>query len=249
MKTVKKVIDILEAFEKPQVELSISELVKISGQNASTVYRICSELVQRGYLARKNRGKYNLGQRFVKYYDSMNEVTRLKEVALVFMQKLSRDINESVTLSVPAGSEITDIACVVSSHKLQLLSREGESLPLHCTSAGKIFLSQMDPDGLERIIRTKGLPGRTSNTITDINLLNKEIAVIRKEGVSFDDEEFETGIRSLAAQVRGKDGTTIAAVAVIGPSVRISLQKMRDMIPVIKECAMEISRVLGYREK
>jgi len=245
VKTVKKVLDVLEAFEKPQVELGISELVRSSGLNTSTVYRICSELVQRGYLARlRNRGKYRLGQRFIKFYDSMNEITRLKDVAMVFMQELSKEINESVNLSVLVGSEITDIACIISSHKLQLLSREGENLPLHCTSAGKIFLAQMGPDTLGRILSTKGLPARTTNTITDSNLLNKEIAVIRRDGVAFDDEEYELGIRSVAVQVNGKDGTVIAALAVVGPSVRISIQKMRELIPSIKGCTLKISKAL-----
>lgn len=250
MKTVKKVLDVLEAFEKPNVELGVPELVEVSGLNTSTVYRICSELVQRGYLAKvKNRGKYHLGQRFVKYYNSLNEINKVKDIALVFMQKLSQDINESVTLSILVGSEITDIACVVSSYKLQLLSREGENLPVHCTSAGKIFLAEMDSESLDRIIRLKGLPGRTTNTITDINLLNKELALIRRDDVAFDDEEFEVGIRSIAAQVKGNDGRVISALAVIGPSVRISIQKMRDLIPPVKSCAMKISRALGYQEK
>ena len=245
MKTVKKVLDVLEAFEKPQVELGISELVKSSGLNTSTVYRICSELVQRGYLARlRNRGKYRLGQRFIKFYDSTNEITRLKDVAMVFMQKLSREINESVTLSILVGSEITDIACVISPHKLQLLSREGETLPLHCTSAGKIFLAQMGPDILGKILSTKDLPARTPNTIADLNQLNKEIAVIRRQGVALDDEEYELGIRSVAVPVRGKDGTVIAALAVLGPSVRISIQKMRELIPSIKGSSLKISRAL-----
>jgi IclR family transcriptional regulator, KDG regulon repressor len=248
VKTVKKVLDILEAFEKPQIELGVTELVELSGMNTSTVYRICSELVQRGYLARvENRGKYRLGQHFVKFFDSLSELNNLKDIALVYMQKLSKDINESVTMSVLVGSEISDIVCVTTSHKLQLLPKLGETLPLHCTSAGKIFLSQMDSDSLDRIIRIKGLPARTTNTITDLNMLNKEISVIRREGISFDDEEFELGIRSVAAQVKKKEGTVISALAVIGPSVRISLQKMRDLIPAIKGCASEISKAIGYK--
>ncbi len=249
MKTVKKVIAILEEFEKPLVELSVSDLVKISGLNSSTVYRICSEFEQKGYLSKDGlRGKYRLGHRFIKYYNSMNELNNLKQVALVFMQKLSKEINESVTLSIQVGSEITDIACVVSSHKLQLLSREGENLPLYCTSAGKIFLSQMDSESLNRVLRIKGVSVLTTNTITDSNLLNKELAVIRREGISFDDEEFELGIRSVAAQIKGANGSVIAALAVIGPSIRISVQKMRALIPAIKGCAQEISRALGYQD-
>ena len=247
MKTVKKVLDVLEAFEKPQVELSISELVASSRLNTSTVYRICSELVQRGYLARVgNRGKYRLGQRFIKFYDSLSEVTKLKDIALAFMQKLSKDINESVTLSVLVGSEITDIACVISSHKLQLHSNEGETLPLHCTSAGKIFLSQMDSDTLNRVLKIKGISPRTTNTITDLNLLNKEITIVRREDIAFDDEEYELGIRSVATQVKGQDGNVIAVLAVIGPSIRISVQRMKELTPAIKGCSAEISRALGY---
>lgn len=244
MKTVKKVLDVLEAFEL-KVELSIPEIVASSGLNISTVYRICSELVQRGYLAKvANRGKYRLGQRFTKFYHSLSEVIRLKDVALVFMQKLSKDINESVTLSLLVGSEITDIACVISSHKLELYSYEGETLPLHCTSSGKIFLSQMDSDTLYRVFKIKGMSPRTTKTITDINLLNKELAIIRREGVAFDDEEYELGIRSVATQITGPDGKAIAALAAIGPSVRMSIQTMKEFIPAIKECSTEIANAM-----
>jgi DNA-binding IclR family transcriptional regulator len=249
MKTVAKVIDILELFEKQHVELNIAELVEMSGLNTSTVYRICNELTQRGYLARsENRGKYCLGKRFLKYYNSLGEINQLKEAALVFMQELRKEINESIALSILAGSEITDIACVTSNHKLQLISREGEVLPLHCTSAGKIFLAQMDSENLTRIIKLKGLPRRTLNTITNLNMLNKELAVIRKEGISFDNEELETGIRSVAGEINGEDGTVIAALAVIGPSIRLSNQKMQDMIPPIKKYAHEISKCMGYQK-
>ena len=247
MKTVKKVLDVLEAFEKPRAELSISELVSLSQLNASTVYRICSEFAQRGYVERaENRGKYRLGQRFIKFYDSLSETSHLKEIALVFMQRLSQAINESVTLSVCVGSEITDVACVISSHKLQLHSKEGETLPLYCTSSGKIFLSQMDPATLNRVLKIKGMSPRTRNTITDLNLMKKEIAVIKRDGIAFDDEEYELGIRSIAAEIKGRGGNTIAALAVIGPTIRISMQRIKELTPILKTYSAEISRVLGY---
>ena len=107
----------------------------------------------------------------------------------------------------------------------------------------------MDSDSLKRVLHIKGVPVRTMNTITDTNLLNKELAVIRREGVSFDDEEFELGIRSVAAEVKGSDGSVIAALAVIGPGIRISVQKMRSLIPAIKTYADEISRATGISSK
>lgn len=247
MKTVKKVLDVLEAFEKPRAELSISELVSLSQLNASTVYRICSDFAQRGYLERaENRGKYRLGLRFIKFYDSLSEISHLKEIALVFMQRLSQAINESVTISVCVGSEITDIACVISSHKLQLHSKEGETLPLYCTSSGKIFLSQMDPATLNRVLKIKGMLPRTRNTITDLNLMKKEMAIIKRDCIAFDDEEYELGIRSIATEIKGREGNVIAAFAVVGPSIRISLQRMKELTPILKTYSAEISRVLGY---
>ena len=67
-----------------------------------------------------------------------------------------------------------------------------------------------------------------------------------KEGVAYDDEDQFLGIRNVAAGIRNADGKVIAAVGVIGPSVRMTRARMREIAPQVKLCATEISRALGY---
>ncbi len=76
--------------------------------------------------------------------------------------------------------------------------------------------------------------------------MKKEIKIIRRNGVSFDDEEYEIGLRSAAAPIRSDTGTVLAGIAFLGISLRISNLKMKQLAPVVKKTSLEISRLLGY---
>jgi IclR family acetate operon transcriptional repressor len=86
----------------------------------------------------------------------------------------------------------------------------------------------------------------TENTITDPSELKSHLIIVAKEGIAYDDEDQFMGIRNVAAGIRKADGKVIAAVGVIGPSVRMTRARMREITPQVKLCAAEISRALGY---
>jgi len=81
----------------------------------------------------------------------------------------------------------------------------------------------------------------------DLSQLEKELVTVKDDGIAFDDEEWELGLGNVAAPVRDKPGNVIAAVGVVGPTVRLTKTRMREVVPMVKNCAFEISRELGYR--
>ena len=69
---------------------------------------------------------------------------------------------------------------------------------------------------------------------------------MKQDGFALEDEEHELGIRSVAAPVKDWDGAVMAAITVLGPSVRLSRQRMLEIAPIVKESAGQISKALGY---
>jgi IclR family acetate operon transcriptional repressor len=85
----------------------------------------------------------------------------------------------------------------------------------------------------------------TPSTITDRDRLLQEIAHARKEGVAYDNEELDIGVKCIAAPIFDRAGRVVASISISGPVQRF----MPDIIPrmgaEVKKAAREISMILG----
>src|SRR6516165_10405457 len=86
---------------------------------------------------------------------------------------------------------------------------------------------------------------QTPWTITDKNRLLAELAAVAERGWAQNQEEGHRGIVSVGAPIRGRDGTVMAAVSVVGDSARMRAM-MRRATTLVVESARVISRRLGY---
>lgn len=248
MNTVEKTLEIIESILKHTDGADLRDIANTTGLNPSTVHRVSSILVKRGYLAHSNkRGKYFPGSKLLQISGALDRHTYIKERSFPFLKKLCDDISETVNMTILDGVEHVGIIVIPPKYALQVVPGVGNRRPLHCTSNGKIFLAYMPDERIDHIVSVLGLTPYTEKTITDFSQLKKEIETIRRDGVAFDDEEFEAGIRSAAAPIKGENGNVLAAISFIGPSVRISSLKMRQLAPMVRSCALEISRSLGYK--
>lgn len=252
MNTLDKALNILELFlspeESPQEEISLTELAKLSGFNKSTVKRMVSILVRRGYLKQREKGgKYSLDTKFLDFSGVIKRRSKIRDKAIPYLLKLAQLTRESVILSILDGQYAAYNETIPSEHALKIVPDEGTKVPLYCTGVGKIFLASMTEPEVENYINSTKLESYTANTITNPDYLKAHIAIITKEGIAFEEEEFVLGIRNVAAGIRNSEGKTVAAVGVLGPSVRLSRQHMTEIAPDVKKCASEISKELGYK--
>jgi len=56
-------------------------------------------------------------------------------------------------------------------------------------------------------------------------------------------------VRGVGAAFKSGEEVMVGAIGIFGPSVRLTREKLREYAPVIKNCALEISRDLGYKGK
>src|SRR5690606_5026760 len=70
---------------------------------------------------------------------------------------------------------------------------------------------------------------------------------IRERGWSFQDEELETGLRSIAVPVRNHHGTVIAAVNIAVPASRWTIDDLAErFLDDLVACGAQISKDIGY---
>jgi DNA-binding IclR family transcriptional regulator len=114
---------------------------------------------------------------------------------------------------------------------------------LHCTAAGKAILSQLPESDVREITTERGVPQNTEHTITDVEELIEELAVVRDRGYAFADEEQMSGIRALGAPVTPAGERVAGAIAVSGPTSRLKNETFREELPDLVVEAANICEV------
>jgi DNA-binding IclR family transcriptional regulator len=117
---------------------------------------------------------------------------------------------------------------------------------MHCTGVGKVLLSGMTNDEIDRIIAERGLKKYTHHTITDRRRLFQEIERVRKEEVAYDNEELNTGVKCIAVPVFNRTGRVVASLSISGPAQRFMPDDMPRLVAKLKKAAQEISMKLGF---
>jgi len=249
MKLLRKSINVMDLFLANNGELSLEDITRLSGMNKSTVRRIALSLIDCGFLRQqRKRGKYTLGLRLLDYAQAVKKYNPLMDIAEPYLVELSQIIDETVSLAIWDGRVCVICQSIHPNHPLKVTSYEGSMAGLHYNSIGKAILAEIPENELEHRI-PKELTRYTHNTITDINELKKHLVTIRAEGVAIDDEEGFVGIRGIGAALKNMDGTVVGAITILGPSIRLTREKLGECVPIVKETSWKISKALGYQRR
>ena len=187
------------------------------------------------------------GCRICRLANQVSSHTQLQSITHPYLQRLSEQFEEVLCVSVER--DMTMVYVDVASgpeQTLMSLQRVGNTSPMHCTGNGKLLLLNYTPEQLDEMIRRKGLPRYTQNTITTREGLVLELERIRREGLAYDNEECEVGVRCLACPIYDHTGKVMAGMSVTGPISRMTDEKVQRIRGRLSEAAKKISEVFGY---
>jgi IclR family KDG regulon transcriptional repressor len=249
MDSINKAFKILEIFLNNDDGLSINNISSLSGINSATVHRITSILVKRGYVIQpKRRSKYSLSTaKVVEFARIVQQKLKIKNIASPYLHELSQTVDEAVAIASLLGHVAFNIVMINPDHIVSFRP-DSATLNLYSTGLGKIFLAYMSDKELQEYTQSVTLKPRTPNTVIKIEELKKQLKRIQLDGVAFEDEEHELGIKTVSAPIRDWENNVTAAISVIGPSVRMTRHKMLEIAPIVKDYALKISRAMGYNE-
>lgn len=235
-----KLLDVLAAHSEP---VPLKALAAATGLHTSTTHRILNDLVVGRYVDRVDSGMYQLGMRLLELGSLVKRRLNVREVALEPMRELHRLTGQTVNLSLQQGDEIVYIERAWSeSSGMQVVRAIGGHAPLHLTSTGKLFLSVAENRQVRAYAMRTGLAGTTRNSITDLERLERELALVRRHGYARDNEELELGVRCIAAGIHDDTGKLTAGLSLSAPADRLR----DDWIPLLQRAALQISEALGY---
>ncbi len=245
-RTVDKALEILEIFLQKDGGLSLTEISKATGLNTATVYRLLSTFAKRGYLSQVHKkGTYSLGLKMLDYNYAIRKNLKYVDFAYLSLSKLSKEYNVSTYLAVSDADMLLVIEEIGTSGNLRINSPIGKRLPLYCTASGKVLLAALSKEDRQAYYHRIQLQSYTSSSITDIPRLEKELEVIKVEGMAYHKEEYRQGVWAAAAPIYNGSGTVIAAAAIIIPISYMGADSIQIYTTAIKGCTGEISQIIS----
>ena len=248
LSSVANAILLLKAFSDENSELGISALAERLYLAKSTVHRLASTLVEAGMLEQSASGQYRLGLAVFELGSLVRRKLDLSFEAKPWLMTLREQTGETVDLSILDHDGVVCVNFLESQKVNRITSGIGLRKPVHCTAEGKVLIAFQPPPVIDRIIAAPH-QRRTPRTLTDPDALREELAKVRTRGYAIDDEEYEVGVRSIAAPVRDDTGSSVAAVGVTGPAQRLTKNRLAIIGRHVDAAAKAISLRLGARLK
>jgi DNA-binding IclR family transcriptional regulator len=210
---VSRTMQALEALAlQPQSAPQLAATLQI---HPRTARRMLNRLSDEGYVTRSDdaRRRYSLTMRVVALAGQVVDGARLTSVARPYVRRLHADVGTPAHLMVPSHrSALCLVHCAGESVDRPHLR---ELVPCHCTATGKALLGWRE-HWCESVLRGP-LERHTTRTMTDPAVLREDIARSRLRGYAIEDEEFELGVKAVAAPVFAA-GEAVASLGAAVPA-------------------------------
>jgi IclR family KDG regulon transcriptional repressor len=240
-----KTLDILEKIKTSEAGYKLADLARKVSLPKATVYRILCTLEGRGYLDRAADGSYRLAKKLFDLQRTVPLEQTLHRVAQPVMERLVASCKETVNLGIVDAGEVVVINTVESPQAVRMSSKIGNRRYLHSTAIGKVLLAGMPDKEVQRLLRLKGMPKLTDETLTSKAAVMAEIVKVRQQGWALDNQENEIEGRCIGVGITGPEGQAIAALSISGPVFRMDLARARALVPGLKAACAEISRAVN----
>jgi DNA-binding IclR family transcriptional regulator len=223
--------------------LGITELSGLLGLPPSTVHGIVKSLRAHGLVAKEPNGnRYMLGPALLKLSNVYLDTLDVRARAMRWTQELAKRTG----LATRLGAELFDEVIIIHHNNrpdgTEQMPETGLAIPVHSSAMGKILLTY-NADAADQLFE-KPLRSLTGDTITDPAKLILQFAQIAERGIATEEDESVLGESSIAAPIADRDGSVIAAVAVVMPSSEWPPED--NVLNVLRETARNISRELGF---
>ncbi|WP_459971212.1 IclR family transcriptional regulator [Nocardioides pyridinolyticus] len=214
---------------------SATALAEAVGLNRTTAWRILSTLEEQRLLRLdRETGWYSLGFGLVDLAGQAGG-SSLAHAAQSVLRRIAGRTGETAALAVQRGGALTYVAEALGSalgSAIVSVTWQGQPVPLHATSTGKVLLAFSTPDEVEALLdlpRGGRLQRYTATTITSRAALRTELDRTRERGYAVCRGELEESAWGVSAPVLDAAGRPVAVVSIWGPPERITARRFAPL--------------------
>ena len=212
MAGLQKGLAAIEAFGTSRGALTLTEVADFIGSSRPAARRCLLTLLNLGYAAEDGR-YFRLAPRVLRLGQAYVSSSPLPRTVQPIIEAACERTRESISVAVLDDSEVIVIARALVRRSLSAGLGVGSRLPAYCSANGRVLLSTLSDKDLEALLVRMPRPRLTPKTITEPNRILREIRLVRTRGYAINDQEVETGLRTIAIALRDKSGAEIASIS------------------------------------
>ncbi|KPA90037.1 MULTISPECIES: IclR family transcriptional regulator [Pseudomonas] len=230
----------------------LKEIARLIGTTRSTTHRLASCLVEERYLRVVPQIGYLLGPRLIELGFQAREAVPLVTLAGPYLDELSALTGDTIHLAIREDDDVLYLHKNPGRNGPEMRSRVGHRMPLARTGIGKALLLDDSPEEWQRLYRIS-LPvgGRTPSwplqPVSSWEQFEQRMLEYVAGGYAFDLEDNEPSIRCVAAPIRDASQQIVAGISIASTVPYMPLEKMAELVPLIKQVAARLSAELGAR--
>ena len=250
-------LEIIELLADGASNLPLGEIAERLGLPKSGAHRLLATLVDLRW-AEKDRetGFYRLTMRLAVLGQRFYAASGIPDICQPLLDRLASECREFARLAVVDGDSLVWLAHAQGATG-GLLYQPAETtgtVPLFATATGKAWLATLGTEqAIQNVLRNGGFDDVDKygpNVVRSIEALLREIKSTAHRGYGLALNEAEPGVTAIAAAIRsGAGGVAAGTVSIAGPSVRMTESRVRELAPLVVQCASELSALWPLRPR
>lgn len=246
VQSLSRALKLLNALSYYVQGLSLSEVAQEVGLPNSTAHRLLTTLQNERYVRFDNeRSVWMIGVQAFRVGATFVRSRDLVAISRPYMRRLMVQSGETVNLGMADRGEIIYLAQVETQKMMRAIAGTGGRAAMHCSGIGKALLAYMNEEDRGRTLDSLQFHRETANTITSVELFNRQIPDITRNQYAVDDEENAIGLRCVAGVIFNEFGEPMAGLSVSGPTARLTDARLPALGAMVSEVAAAITSEVG----
>jgi len=227
--------------------VTLAEVARRAELDEATALRYLSSLGSHDLVARDEAsGRYTLGLGLFQLGQRAGGLQDVRKLALPRMERLLEEFEETVNIAHARDARLVVIDVVESTRSIRKGASVGEIDVWHVSALGKAILSSLPEEEAVATLDSYERESYTDHTKVAIDDLLEDLRVTRERGFALDDEEFEQGLRCVAAPILDRRERPSYALSISGFAPRMSQEVVDRMGDAVVQAATSISHGLGF---
>jgi IclR family pca regulon transcriptional regulator len=201
---------VARAFDRETPKMRISDVAAKTSMTRASARRYLLTLKELGYVGADGDWFY-LMPRILELGYSFVASARLEDYVESILKKLSDQTDAAAHFAVLDNNETLCLGSMYSQKMYGFFISIGARHPAYAGSLGKVLLSGLSDEELDRYLASVRRVEHTKLTLTSAAALRKELATIRRSGYAVNRGELTPGIVGVAVPVR-RAGKVVAVV-------------------------------------
>jgi DNA-binding IclR family transcriptional regulator len=215
----------------------------------STLHRVCSVLVERGWALRHRDGHFDLGIRALGVGARAEELPIVTAFRGVASDLLTRH-NETVCLAVVDGDESLFLAIEHTSYPVRLVTHVGSRTPAFASASGRIILAERAADSIAAEYGGRALVTPSGRRLRGLAELREILDDVRRNGYAENHEETAVGLYAASVPVRNARGVALAALTICAPTSRMAGGRrerlLADLVDAGRRLSVDVAWLPAY---